>query len=295
MKQLLMAFVLLVLFAPVFGSPPAKYVDYQVNVEVREDGTLNETINLIFPERVDSFDYYLLHPAYVRFFDSNNNELTGCVSSLEGTGTIVSCHNLSLSRLSMQFEYDKLVRRNGSFFILSDQYIFLTPTDNFILRIILPKGYVVSQKDAANQTIQAYYPMDAYQGSNGQQIYLEWKRVQQKAGGVFTYSAIYEKAIGTEVNDGIYIYIGAAASVIIGLLLLIYFRKKPTLKEYGLNDDERKVLDVLLKENKVSQKKIVRDTGFSKAHVSRLSKNLEERGIIERKRRGRTYEVTLKD
>jgi uncharacterized membrane protein len=78
------------------------------------------------------------------------------------------------------------------------------------------------------------------------------------------------------------------------LLAIIYFRKKPTLKEYGFNEDERKVLDVLLKENRISQKKIARETGFSKAHISRISKKLEDRGIIERNKKGRTYEVILK-
>ena len=53
----------------------------------------------------------------------------------------------------------------------------------------------------------------------------------------------------------------------------------------------------ILKENKgtVFQPKIVNDSGFSKIKVSRLLDKLEERQFIERKRRGMTNVVVLKD
>jgi len=294
MRKVLIALFLMVLFAPVFGLGPEKYTSYQVEVGIREDGTVNETIALTFPTNATSFDFYLLHPAYVQFSEGLGDS-GKCTSSLEGTGTIVTCQNVSISRISMQFDYEKLVRTNSTLSVLSDQYIFLTPTDEFTLRVALPKGYVVSESGVGGPSTLPYYPPSAVQGTNGQQIYLEWKLDQPKVGSVFSYSVAYEKAINPESNRDLLTFIGVMVVVIGALLMLIYTRKKPTLKEYGLNEDERKVLDVLLKENKVSQKKISRETGFSKAHVSRLAKNLEERGIIERKRRGRTYEVMLND
>ena len=292
MREILAALFLLLIFSPALASMPGKYADYSVYAEIREGGTINQKINLTFPENITAFDYYLLHPAYVRFFDGAS--LINCTSSLEGLGTIVGCQGINNQRLTLQFDYEKLVKQNGQFFTLSDQYIFLTPTDNFTLRVILPKGYVVSQTGAGPNN-SSYYPSGAVQVTDGQQIYLEWKRQKLNASVVFSYSVSYEKALETQDNSGLFVVIGAAVAIIIALLMVIYFRKKPTLKEYGLNEDERKILDVLLKEKKVSQKKIVRETGFSKAHVSRLSKNLESRGIIERKRTGRTYEVSLKD
>lgn len=287
MKRVIAALILLLVFSPSLASTPSKYTDYHIDIEIREDKIINETINIAFPDNVTAFDYYLLHPAFVRFFDINGREIINCASSLEGSGTIVGCKNISLSSIAMQFEYDKLIRQNSTSFILSDQYIFLTPSDAFTLKVILPKGYVVSEN-------LSYSPEGVVQGTNGKQIYLEWKVNQPKLGTVFSYSAAYEKALSTPDNQGLLIFIGFAGAVAVALLVMIYFRKAPTLKEYGLNNDERKILDVLLKENKISQKKIVRETGFSKAHVSRISKNLEERGIIERNKRGRTYEVILK-
>ncbi|MBU1135730.1 MAG: hypothetical protein KKG13_04430 [Nanoarchaeota archaeon] len=62
-----------------------------------------------------------------------------------------------------------------------------------------------------------------------------------------------------------------------------------------LREDERKIVDILEKhEGKVIQKTLVRETDFSKAKVSRLVKNLKERGIVDAEPIGRTTKVTLK-
>ena len=62
-----------------------------------------------------------------------------------------------------------------------------------------------------------------------------------------------------------------------------------------LREDERKIVGILEShEGKVIQKVIVRETDFSKAKVSRLVKNLKERGIIDVEPIGRTTKITLK-
>jgi len=82
---------------------------------------------------------------------------------------------------------------------------------------------------------------------------------------------------------------------LLGLIgVFIYFRRQPKIVDIGLTKDEKAVLNVVATYGKVSQKKIVKETGLSKAQVSRIAKSLEERGLIERRRKGRSYEIVLK-
>ncbi len=71
-------------------------------------------------------------------------------------------------------------------------------------------------------------------------------------------------------------------------------RKTFTIPE-GLSDDEKRVVEILIKHNGIAfQKDIVKESGFSKAKVSRILDRLEYRGIIERKRSGNVNVVYLK-
>ena len=62
-----------------------------------------------------------------------------------------------------------------------------------------------------------------------------------------------------------------------------------------LNSEEKKVLD-LIKENKaVFQADLIEKTGFGKAKMTRIIDRLEGKGFVERKRRGLTNVVVMKD
>tara|TARA_Y100000310_G_scaffold336843_1_gene422436 strand:+ start:2283 stop:2789 length:507 start_codon:yes stop_codon:yes gene_type:complete len=78
--------------------------------------------------------------------------------------------------------------------------------------------------------------------------------------------------------------------------------KKPEVKKENyqeilkeLNEEEKKVFEKILDEQgSVFQSKLVEDTGFTKVKVTRLLDRLEGQGLIERKRRGMTNVVILK-
>jgi uncharacterized membrane protein len=110
---------------------------------------------------------------------------------------------------------------------------------------------------------------------------------------VYDVSVFYEPGIATDQFLSLF-----AGIILISILLFVIFflflrrRRKP--ETFGLTEDEQKFLGALSKENKVSQKKIARDINLSKAQTSRIAASLEKRGLIERIRRGRNYEVSLK-
>ncbi|MBI4896125.1 MAG: hypothetical protein HY832_01095 [Candidatus Aenigmarchaeota archaeon] len=61
-----------------------------------------------------------------------------------------------------------------------------------------------------------------------------------------------------------------------------------------LTEHERKVLEIVIRDKKVDQRKVVKETDFSKAKVSRIVQDLLLRGVLEKVRKGRTNILTLK-
>jgi len=58
---------------------------------------------------------------------------------------------------------------------------------------------------------------------------------------------------------------------------------------------EKQVLDLVIENKAVFQADLIEKTGFGKAKMTRIIDRLEGQGIVERKRRGMTNVVVLKD
>ncbi|MEM5874927.1 MAG: winged helix-turn-helix transcriptional regulator [Candidatus Aenigmatarchaeota archaeon] len=83
--------------------------------------------------------------------------------------------------------------------------------------------------------------------------------------------------------------------IVIVIIIFYYlkFIKKETI-ESVLNENERKVVEILREKKKIVQKDLVQHLDLSKAKVSRIVKDMEKRGIIEVERRGRNNILKLK-
>ncbi len=287
MKRILFLLLLVLLATPSFGDLPTKYENYEIIVELNENKVVEETMNIQFPQKADKFNHYLIHRARNLEIFAGEERLS-CEKSYDRAGTLVSCENFESSEIQLNFEYYGLVTPHSEYNIYSDRYFVTTPTDNFSLKVYLPKGYILSEDTKNEQS--SYYPSGGTQKTDGKIIYLEWN-FNPKLGKVYDVSVLYEKALR---EDQFFVVVITLALIVGMFLLFIYFRRQPKIMDIGLTEDERKVLNVVTSSGKISQKKIARDTGFSKAHVSRTAKSLESRGLIERRRRGRNYEIVAK-
>jgi hypothetical protein len=91
----------------------------------------------------------------------------------------------------------------------------------------------------------------------------------------------------------------AAVAMIVGALIILLFQWKIShTQSYSmlkiLPQDERKIVELLLKEKKMEQIYLVAESGLSKVKVSRLLAKLEQRGVIEKKPLGNTNLIKLK-
>ena len=96
--------------------------------------------------------------------------------------------------------------------------------------------------------------------------------------------------------------------ILIGLVLIFTkpserviiktIKEKTNKKEINLSQfkpEEKQVLKLIQENNAIFQADLIEKTKFGKAKVSRILDRLEGQGIIERKRRGMTNVVVLKD
>ncbi len=91
----------------------------------------------------------------------------------------------------------------------------------------------------------------------------------------------------------------AAVAMVVGALIILLFQWKISHKQMQgmlkiLPSDERKIVEVLLKEKKIEQIHLTAESGLSKVKVSRLLVKLEQRGVIEKKPLGSTNLIKLK-
>jgi len=94
-------------------------------------------------------------------------------------------------------------------------------------------------------------------------------------------------------------YGGIAVAMAIGALIILLFQWKITKAQVQrilniLPEDERIIMQLLLKEGKMEQIYLVAESGLSKVRVSRTISRLEQRGVIEKKPLGNTNLIKIK-
>ena len=98
-----------------------------------------------------------------------------------------------------------------------------------------------------------------------------------------------------ELSRPLPLMIGLLAGSLLSLALLRMFYREPEVPSIldFLTMDERRLVEVVMEREEVPQEEIPELTGFSKPKVSRLVKDLIDRGIVERKKFGKTYLIRL--
>ena len=113
------------------------------------------------------------------------------------------------------------------------------------------------------------------------------------------------------VNQQTYLALGIVGLVIIIGLLLVFSKpqkeiifktrtiekkiKNKNIDTSELKSEEKQVLELVQNNKAVFQSDLIERTGFGKAKMTRIIDRLEGKGFVERKRRGMTNVVVLKE
>jgi uncharacterized membrane protein len=186
-------------------------------------------------------------------------------------------------------------RREGNSFILTSAQSILANVKNFKLVVFLPEGYVLSAEGMVPESKDIL--------SDGRSVILIWEitePIPAELKGDFKVVVFYER-LGWYPN----IYqVMALLFVIFGVVFYAYRRKKTRIEEaekekevYSkidiLKEDEQSILRIIIENNGIDQREVIRLTGFSKAKVSKILAELEKRGAIRKEQHGRRNKLFL--
>ena len=91
---------------------------------------------------------------------------------------------------------------------------------------------------------------------------------------------------------------GVAVALLIGGIYLVMpkpaEKKRKKVDVSKLSEDEAKIYNILVGGESFYQSDLIKETGYSKVKVTRILDRLEQKDIVERKRRGMTNIIFLK-
>ena len=111
------------------------------------------------------------------------------------------------------------------------------------------------------------------------------------------------------ITQQTYLSLGIAGLLILVALIFIFSKPaekiiikkvkdkkiKKKIDTSKLKAEEKKVLDLIIESKAIFQADLIEKTGFGKAKMSRIIDRLEGNGLVERKRRGMTNVVVLRE
>ncbi len=172
---------------------------------------------------------------------------------------------------------------------------------NLSIRLVLPEDTKLSKPvDYATLTSNAVFPKPTRLETDGQRLIVTWEKNDVKKGDSMSILVMFKREISS------LFWIIPLLVLVVALAAYIIFKKprikkvveKITIKaeiEKHLKDDEAQIMRILKqREGKCEQGTLRVITGFSKAKLSGILKELEERKIIYKEKRGKKNLVFLK-
>lgn len=266
---------------------------YSIYFEVQEERTIKETVEVVLNARepvsqyIFTSDYPIENPEAL--VEINGQTIIANVSIKNVIGDINAVYVTfpelkpnDTARIRIIFYTRGLINEvNGeqqfSYYVKFPQRVGL-----FYVRLYIPRGYAV---------LSPIMPAISKLESTENSLILEWEREDVDEGDEFYFvvgfSSPKKEGFDPRILFGL-VGVAFVGGIYAGMLLSE--RRKP--KPEALKSDEEKVLE-LLKEGPMLQSELVKRLGFSKAKVSILLREMEEKGLIVRIKDGRTYRVEL--
>lgn len=273
---------------PVVVAAPIN--EWNMEIYLHPDMTADVNITFKYNETVDKSDYFLTIGAY-RVKTYINGEEVKCVKFRKPLGLLIICENISAREVTYSFSTTDLITSTNSFSIFRYEVPLINPTELFKVKVFLPFGSVLIDKTKLEGTgLFPFLPIDGESGSDGRNIFITWEYEKPRLGSIFDFSVIYEPSVSM---NPVWIIFPAVIVIIVLVFLVLYPRKKATNVLTVLDNNEKKVMEILFKEKEIDQRMLVKELRVSKSKISRIVKSLENRGLVKRSIKGRTKLIKL--
>lgn len=285
----------LVLIVSVLYITPKAYAQiqfYDADVDLTSDGNAKIKLTVNFLNPINEFQLTVL--GSVKNVNATTNSGPAECAVTSGAASIITCKmSLTSERRTFELNFEtpdfvkKIENRNLFNFDLS----LSQDIAGAAATVKLPEGYAL----ANTAVIPAVTPVPSNIVSDGRRIIVNWNFENIKADQSFKIQTLYEVVESTVPINLISIIVTLVVVIVGGAFL--YFRKLKKPKELilsVLDDFEKNVVEVInAAGGEINQRKVVQETNLSKAKVSRVVKRLQERGLLEVVRMGRTNKLKL--
>ncbi len=299
MKGLLLTAVFLIfLAAPALAGDTITYFESKSIVD--SDGTahINLTVALTMPFGGSSITIPVFYGVEDLRAEPNFGS-SGCELEPRSYGVDIICDVSGMTDtdhiLRISYDTKELVKALGNQYNYKQEVYIPLNTSSAYFQVMLPQG-----SGLVTSLRSPYLPVDGSMASDGRMIFIFWSRNSFTAGDGFTAQLTYETFAQQQPLLEIAVPFGIAAVVFAGLFWSYFGRKGIGVKAAIRNiipmmkSDEKIIMQTILKHgNGTHQKVLVRESGYSKAKVSKVLKSLAERGVVKLERVGRSNRVYL--
>jgi len=298
--------VLVVLLPQSAGAAGIQF--YEITSEILDNGMAKNQVKITFDYPSPAkLEYPVIGDAKDFSWSSTFN--ASCELVKQGATSNIQCDltNINESQRGLIFDYttsDFVRALDQNRWIFRYDYQSSVPVTALAVIVKLPEGKGLIKADDTQTAggLLPYAPADGDTRTDGRRILIDWVRNDFMPGDLLGISVVYENIQEDALSEYLPMII-ALIVILTGITIYFYLKKdkiiirtEETLESIlpVLTEDERKVINCLLGNNgEIMQRKIVTDTNFSKAKVSRLISDLKHRGIIGVEEKGRTNRIFL--
>ncbi len=265
---------------------------YAVDTDLSDNDNAKIKLTITFEQPTKQFQLAVFGAVANVEGTSNSGPVDCEVKS--GGASIIDCRmNLTGEKrtLELKFETVDLIKSLDTKKLFSVDLSISQSIAQASAAVKLPEGYAL----ANNSVVPAIYPPTDSILSDGRRIIVNWNIANITAEQPFKLQVLYEPV--QKQSSMLVISVIIISALVLGGLGFFFYRRIKKPKEVilsVLDDFERKVVEVITAAGgELNQRKVVAETNLSKAKVSRVVKRLQERGLIEVTRLGRTNKLKL--
>ena len=227
-----------------------------------------------------------------------NGEKTECELADSPIGSEIRCPSDAKNNFTVNLTYriTETVENNQNTRIFTYDHPIYRPTDKYSLRVLLPAGGGLVEKE--NTTRQVISPLGYDTGSNGRQIFVDWN-TNPELGDTLSYYIIFENINNQEtpgMENNLLTYTAALLILIASLGAAVFYLKREDLSENmkDLTEDQEQIMENIREnQGEYLQKDLVDEMDYSKAKISGEVSKLVEKGMLKKKKEGRSNKLKI--
>jgi uncharacterized membrane protein len=276
------SFLIFFLLITNFASAQIQY--YGIDGFVNSEGKTFVKLTIVFFKPEKEFELKIF--AKIENFNASSNAGPVSCNVIKGEASLISCEmNLTQEKrtLNLNFETNDFVKKIDEKYYLSADLSLGKEISSLFASFKLDEGLLISKKDDSPQI----FPANATILSDGRRVIVNWNFQNIEKDRTIKFEIFYETIEKTKFPL-LFLVLIFSAIAIVSSIFYKRIKKARKLIFSVLDEQERKILDMISKSEQINQKKIVQTMNLSKAKVSRIVKKLAERGLIKVERRGRT-------